>query len=70
MKNLIPTELHAVLVELFKTHHSAREASDITSLPYNSVVSVFNGFKVARIPKYNRITLSPVLAKELQEHVN
>jgi hypothetical protein len=34
MKNLIPTELHAVLVELYKSHHSAIKEASRHNLAY------------------------------------
>jgi hypothetical protein len=56
--------------ELYKSHHRIKEASRILDMPYSTVAAAFRGFEMSGIEKYNRIFLSPVLAKELESYIN
>jgi hypothetical protein len=46
-----------ILLELYKSHHNAKEASCIVNLPYPTVANVYRGFKAIKVKKYNRVEL-------------
>jgi hypothetical protein len=47
----------ALALELYRSHYNAKEASHLLDTHYQNVANVFRGFRVARIPKYNRVAL-------------
>jgi hypothetical protein len=46
-----------LLLELYKSHHNAKEASSIVNQPYQNVANVYRGFKAMRVQKYDRVAL-------------
>lgn len=46
-----------LIIELYKSHHTARETAMIMNIAYGKVSAIYRGFKVAGIPRYAKIGL-------------
>lgn len=55
------------MIELYKCHYTAKEIAKKTGKPYHSIITLFRGFKVASIEKYDRSQLSPILKSSEEE---
>ncbi len=55
--NGLNQEQQQIIIELYKSHFTAKETSSLTDLSYNKIAALFRGFKVAQIEKYDRLNL-------------
>lgn len=53
-----------LILELYKSHHTAKETATILNKPYQGIAAIFRGFKAMNIKKYDRINLIPLEVKE------
>ena len=59
MNKAIPKKLELALVELYKSHYQAKEASNLLGIQYQKVAAIYRGLKVAGIRQYSRTSMIP-----------
>lgn len=50
-------EQETVIVELYRSHFTAKETAALVDIDYGRIAAIFRGFKVAQVKQYDRLNL-------------